>query len=226
MYLPPHFREERLEAQHELIGACPLGILISTGAGGRLVANPVPFLLDAKASPMGTLRCHVARANPQWRDLLSAPECLVVFTGPQAYITPSWYPTKRAGGKVVPTWNYAMVHAWGRPVVIEEGEWLRAQVAALTDQQEARRMEPWRVDDAPEPYVSAQLRGIIGIEIAITRIEGKWKVSQNRPEIDRAGVAAGLGEQGGASADMRALVAGGGPVNKTGGRPEQPGGAS
>ncbi len=205
MYLPPHFREDALDAQHSLIRAHPLGLLVSAGAGG-LVANPIPFVLDAAAGEKGTLRCHVARANPQWRELQTADECLVVFQGAQAYITPSWYATKRETGKVVPTWNYATVHAWGRPQIFDDADWLSRQIHALTDLQEHPRATPWKVDDAPEPFVAAQIRGIVGIEIPIARIEGKWKVSQNRPEADRAGVEAGLVEKGGSN-DMAALVA-------------------
>lgn len=205
MYLPPHFREDDIEAQHGLIRAHPLGLLVSAGASG-LVANPIPFVLDATASEKGTLRCHVARANPQWRELQDVAECLVVFQGPDAYVTPSWYATKRETGKVVPTWNYVTVHAWGRPRVIEDADWLHHQIAALTDLLEGRRSTPWSVDDAPEPFVAAQLNGIIGIEIPIARIEGKWKVSQNRTTQDREGVVAGLREQGEPSAPMAELV--------------------
>lgn len=204
MYLPSHFREDDLGAMHGLIRAFPLGLLISVGEGG-IVANPVPFVLDAATGEKGTLRCHVARANPQWKELQTAAECLVVFQGPQAYITPSWYATKRESGKVVPTWNYATVHAWGQPRVMDDADWLARQINALTDQQEASRAAPWKVDDAPAPFVAAQIRGIVGIEIPISRIEGKWKVSQNRPEADRAGVVAGLTEND-AAIDMAALV--------------------
>lgn len=171
------------------------------------MANLVPFIVDAEASERGTLRAHVSRANPQWRELAAVAECLVVFQGPQAYITPSWYETKRETGKVVPTWNYATVHAWGAPRVIEDEAWLRAQIDALTKQQERARREPWHVADAPDDFVAAQVRGIVGIEIPIARIEGKWKVSQNRPEADRAGVVEGLRAQGETSAAMAALVA-------------------
>lgn len=191
MYLPEHFREDRLDAKHELIRRHPLAMLISAGPTG-LVANPVPFVLDATRGPQGTLLCHVARANPQWKAFTVPTECLVVFTGPEHYITPSWYATKRESGKVVPTWNYATVHAWGQPRVIDDPAWLRAQVDALTRQQETPFDEPWAVSDAPEPFVAAQLRGIVGLEIEIARLEGKWKVSQNRGEADRAGVTAGL----------------------------------
>jgi transcriptional regulator len=206
MYQPAHFREDRLEVQHALIRAHPLALLVTQGGAG-LEANPIPFLLDPDASPLGTLRAHLARANPQWRSLDREREALVVFQAVDAYVTPSWYAAKREHGKVVPTWNYAVVQAWGRPRVIDDREWLARQIRALTDRQEARRAEPWAVDDAPEPFVAAQLKGIVGIEIPIARIEGKWKVSQNRPPEDRAGVAQGLeGEGDGISRAMARLV--------------------
>ncbi|MDB5510541.1 MAG: FMN-binding negative transcriptional regulator [Enterovirga sp.] len=206
MYQPPLFREDRLEVQHELIRANPLGLLITAGASG-LMANPIPFLIDPEASEHGTLRCHLARANPQWRDLASVDECLVVFQGPQDYVTPSWYATKRETGKVVPTWNYATVHAWGRPSVTHEAGWLRRQLDDLTLLREGGRPVPWQVGDAPADFVAAQIRGIVGVEIPIGRIEGKWKVSQNRPEADRAGVHAGLAAAGESASAMAALVA-------------------
>lgn len=206
MYQPAHHREDRIEVQHDLIRRHPLGLLISTGASG-LVANPVPFVLLAEAGAKGTLQCHVARANPQWKEVEATNECLIVFQGADSYITPSWYATKRETGKVVPTWNYATVHAWGRPRIVEDAEWLRLQIDALTRMQEAPRRQPWAVDDAPEPFVAAMIRGIVGIEIPIARIEGKWKVSQNRPEPDRAGVHAGLLAEGTQHIEMAALVA-------------------
>ena len=205
MYQPPHFREDRIEVQHDLIRTHPLGLLITAGPGG-LQANPIPFLVYADAIDRGTLRAHMARGNPQWRELAAVDECLVVFQGPQQYITPSWYPTKHETGKVVPTWNYVTVHVWGRPRAIEDGVWLRRQVEDLTKSQEGKRPAPWLVSDAPEPYLTAQFKGIIGIEIPIARIEGKWKVSQNRPAQDRAGVAAGLRDSGERSHAMAALV--------------------
>jgi transcriptional regulator len=211
MYQPPHFREDRIEVQHGLIRSHPLGLLITAGPGG-LQANAIPFLvygdLAAKDfAPHGTLRAHMARGNPQWRELAAVGECLVVFQGPQQYITPSWYPTKQEHGKVVPTWNYVTVHAWGAPQVIEDSGWLRRQIEDLTNLNEGVLPKPWKVDDAPEQYLASQMKGIIGIEIPIARIEGKWKVSQNRPEADRAGVVAGLREGGEQSAVMAALVA-------------------
>ena len=206
MYQPALFREDRIEVQHSLVRAHPLGLIITAGPGG-LMANPIPFVIDPDASPRGTLQCHLARANPQWRELAAVEECLVVFQGPHDYVTPSWYATKRETGKVVPTWNYATVHVWGRPTVIEDAAWLRRQIDGLTALQEGRRAAPWAVSDAPDDFVAAQVNGIVGVEMPISRIEGKWKVSQNRPENDRAGVVQGLtadGDGGG----MAALVAG------------------
>lgn len=204
MYQPPHFREDRLDVQHRLIASHPLGLLVSAGPGG-LQANHVPFLVDAAASDRGTLRAHLARANPQAGELTAAGECLVVFQGPQHYISPSLYPTKQETGKVVPTWNYITVHAWGAPKIVEDAAWLRRQIEDLTAQQEQARAAPWQVADAPEPYLAAQIKGIVGVEIPIARIEGKWKVSQNRPAVDQAGVVAGL--RGAGAGVMAAEVA-------------------
>ncbi len=191
MYQPPHFREERLEVQHALIRAHPLGLLISSGEDGPL-ANPVPFLLDAAAAPKGVVRAHLARANRQWQALAAGEPALAVFQGVDTYVTPSWYETKKETGKVVPTWNYAIVQVRGPVRVIEDREWLRRQITALTAQHEEGRTQPWAVTDAPEDFVAAQLKGIVGIEMTIESIEGKWKVSQNRPAPDRIGVAEGL----------------------------------
>ena len=206
MYQPPHFREDRLAVQHALIRTHSLGLLVTAGPGG-LQANHVPFLIDADGSEHGTLRVHLARANPQLQELTTITECLVVFQGPQQYISPSLYPTKREHGKVVPTWNYITVHAWGRPRVIDDAAWLRRQVEDLTLHKEGSRPAPWTVSDAPEQFVAAQLKGIIGIEIPIARIEGKWKVSQNRPAVDQTGVVAGLRGNGDDAEIMAALVA-------------------
>ena len=191
MYQPPHFREDRPDIRHGLIRAHPLGLLVTAGNAGP-VANPIPFILDEAASPLGTLRAHLSRANPQWRDFDPAQDALVVFQGTETYITPSWYETKREHGKVVPTWNYAIVQARGRMRIIEDPAWLLEQVTAMTSTQEAARQEPWAVGDAPPEFLAAQIKGIVGVEIEIAQIEGKWKVSQNRPEADRRGVAAGL----------------------------------
>ena len=210
MYQPEHHREDDLGVQHALIRAHPLGLLVTVGAGG-LEANPIPFVLDASAGARGVLKGHLARANRQWRDFDPSVATLVVFQGADAYITPSWYATKVETGKVVPTWNYAIVQAFGALRVIEDADWLRAQVDALTRAREEMRPQPWQVSDAPAPFVAAMLRGIVGIEIEIARIEGKWKVSQNRPESDRDGVVAGLREEGSAEAEpMAGLVEAGG----------------
>jgi transcriptional regulator len=190
MYQPPAFREDRLEAQHALIRAHPLGLLVSAGAEGPL-ASPVPFVLHEGEGPLGTLRCHLARANPHL-EVLGGADALVVFTVTDAYVTPSWYASKREHGRVVPTWNYAQVQARGTARLVHDPAWLGEHVAALTALQEGTRPAPWAVDDAPPRFIEAQLRGIVGVEIPIARIEGKVKASQNRPEADREGVAAGL----------------------------------
>ncbi len=204
MYQPPHFRETRLDVLHDLIRSEPLGLLVTNGSDGP-VANPLPFLLDAD-TPNGTLRAHCARANPVWREIQANQDMpvLVVFQGPQAYVTPSWYATKQETGKVVPTWNYVIVQARGRAEVFEDADWLSKQIRNLTESHEATREKPWAVDDAPADFVAAQVRGIVGIRIEIAAIEGKWKVSQNRPAEDRTRVAAGYDEA--ERPDMAALV--------------------
>jgi len=195
MYQPPHFREDDLATQHALIRAHPLGLLITAGGSG-LIANSVPFHLDAAASDKGTLRLHLAKANGQWRDIADGAPVLSVFQGANSYVTPSWYQTKQDTGKVVPTWNYAIVQARGSARVIDDADWLLSQINAITGQHEGNRQKPWAVHDAPEDFIRAQLKGIIGIEIEIAAIDGKWKVSQNRPVADREGVAAGLVAEG------------------------------
>lgn len=201
MYQPVHFREERPEVLHGLIAKRPLGLLISSGPQG-LLANPVPFRLEAGGA---LLTCHLARANSQWKDLAQAPECLVVFSGEDTYVTPGWYASKAEHGKVVPTWNYITVQARGRARVIEDAEWLRGQVAALTDAHEATRPKPWAASDAPEDFMAQQLKAIVGVEITITTLEGKWKMSQNRNAADRAGVVQGLSADG--EAELSEIVA-------------------
>lgn len=206
MYQPLPHRQEQLEAQHALIRSRPLGLLISYGAQG-LEANSIPFLIDPKASQFGTLQAHMARANGQWRSLSEASEVLVIFQGADHYITPGWYETKRETGKVVPTWNYVMVQARGRPRVIENASWLRAQIEALTSKHESARAAPWAVGDAPEAFIEMQIKAIVGVEIEIAEINGKWKASQNRPAADRVGVVAGLEELGDeASREMASIV--------------------
>jgi transcriptional regulator len=204
MYRPSAFREERLETLHGLIRAHPLGTLITAGADG-LIANLVPFIL-VDAGHKGMLRAHVAKANDQVNALKAGSETLVVFQGPEAYITPSWYVSKKEHGRVVPTWNYAVVQVRGTPRVIDDIDWLRRQIGALTASQEGRRAEPWSVSDAPETFIESQMRAIIGVEIPIRTIEGKWKVSQNRSAADRRGVYEGLRAEG-INEDMARLVA-------------------
>jgi transcriptional regulator len=187
--------------QHALIRAHPFGALVTLGSDG-LVANHVPFLVDSAASPRGALRAHMARANGQWKGLDGSHEALVIFQGAQRYITPSWYPAKAETGKVVPTWNYQIVHAYGRPRIVDDRAWLLRHVSELSDANEAGQPVPWSVADAPEEFVDGLLKAIVGIEIEITRIEGKWKVSQNQPEDARAGVVDGLRAQ----ADERSLA--------------------
>ena len=190
MYLPPLFREDRLEVLHGLIRSHPLGLLISHGSGG-LLANLLPFVLETGGGERGVLKAHMARANPQWREL-DGQAVLVVFRGADAYVSPSLYATKRETGKVVPTWNYAMVQARGRARLHEEAGWLTPQLEALTAGREAERPQPWSIGDAPRDYIEAQKKAIVGIEIGIAALEGKWKVSQNQPEANRRSVVAGF----------------------------------
>ena len=201
MYRPAHFATDEPAALAALMRAHPLATLVHRRDGG-LDADPIPLLHDAAPSPEaphGRLRGHVARANPLWRTA-GGSEVLAVFHGPQAYVTPSWYPSKAATHKVVPTWNYAVVHAHGRLHAVEDAAWLHALVTRLTDTHEARRAQPWAVSDAPPDYVAQMLRAIVGIEIAVTRLEGKFKLSQNRSTPDRQGVVDGLAAEPAAQA--------------------------
>jgi transcriptional regulator len=188
MYNPPHFREDRPEVLHEAIRNIAFATLVTEGQEG-IGATHLPFLLDAER---GVLRGHVARANPVWKETRSDREALVIFLGPEAYVTPAWYATKAATGKVVPTWNYLTIHARGRLEFFDEPERLRALVSDLTDTHEAKRPQPWATTDAPSGYIDTMLRAIVGMELTITRLEGKWKMSQNRDAADREGVRAGL----------------------------------
>lgn len=204
MYVPAHFREDRVPVLHATIRQIAFGTLVTLGPDG-LVASHVPMLLDPEPAPFGTLRGHIARANPQWRAPDPKVPALAIFAGANAYITPSWYATKRQTGKVVPTWNYVAVHAQGPVQFFEDAERLRAIVTRLTETHEAKRAAPWQVSDAPEDYIRAMLKAIIGFELPIARLEGKWKMSQNRPAEDRAGVVEGLSSDG--NAEIAALVA-------------------
>ena len=210
MYLPPLFEEKRPDVLHELLRTHPLGLLVTQNASSELAANSLPFILDPDpAGGPGILRAHVARANPLWREARADVDSLVVFQGPQAYISPSMYPSKAASGKVVPTWNYIMLQGRGRLRAIDDADWLRAFVTRLTERHEAARPVPWAVSDAPADFIDANLRAIVGIEITLASLSGKWKVSQNRTPVDRDGVVYGLRSQGGdAAAAMAAAVAG------------------
>lgn len=203
MYVPKHFEENRTEALHERIRAFPLGAMVTLGPAGLLV-NHIPFLVDSTAGPLGTLRGHVARANPVWKQFSSDVESVAIFRGPETYISPSWYPSKHEGGKVVPTWNYLVVHVYGIPRVIEDPAWLHRHVSELSHANESGRTEPWRVTDAPEDYIQRMLGAIVGLEFPVTRMLGKSKLSQNRSEEDRRGVISGLEARG--DADSLAMA--------------------
>ncbi len=207
MYLPKHFEQPDPDAIARLLVAHPLATLAWHSADG-LTAEHLPLILDRGAldGPHGTLRGHVARANPLWQACAGA-DMLAIFHGVQAYVSPSWYPSKKLTHKVVPTWNYLVLHAHGPLRVIEDKTWLHGLVSRLTHRHEAGRAEPWAVVDAPEHYIEQMLRAIVGIEIPVTKFEGKWKLSQNRGEADRAGTADGLAAEPGALAQaMAALI--------------------
>jgi transcriptional regulator len=193
MYIPRANPETRIPVIQKLMEDHPFASLITMGRSG-LFATHLPMVLERDHSPNGLLKCHISRANPQWRELSPDLEALAIFSGPQHYITPSWYPEKQETGKVVPTWNYAVVHAYGRLRVIEDSAWLRAHLQSLVKINEAELPTPWKIEDAPADYIASQITGIVGFEMVIERLEGKWKVSQNRSEQDRAGVADGLAE--------------------------------
>lgn len=230
MYIPRANQEDRLPVLHQLMLSHPLASLITVGSSG-LFASHLPIVLEPNVPEpnvpdpnlpkptggLGILKCHVSRANAQWRDHNPAVQALAIFSGPQHYITPTWYPEKQETGKVVPTWNYVVVHAYGFLKVIEDPQWLRAHLETLVTIHEAalpvpsspapQSQAPWKISDAPADYISSQIKGIVGFEIAIDRLEGKWKVSQNRPEQDRAGVVTGLAALNTpASLSMKALV--------------------
>ena len=198
MYVPSHFKEERVPVLHAAIQRAGLATLVTVGPDG-LDASHVPMLLDREAGPLGTLYGHVARANPQWRGAYPDLQALALFQGPDAYITPSWYATKQQSGEVVPTWNYVAIHARGRVRFFDDAARLLPLVTKLTEIHEASRAEPWAVSDAPEKYIRGLLAAIVGFELPIERLEGKWKMSQNRSAEDRAGVANGLAREGGAA---------------------------
>jgi transcriptional regulator len=206
MYQPDHFRVDDVQEMHTLMRARPFATLVSASSTG-LYASHLPTVLKDEGAH-GVIECHLARANPHCRDLSEAGEALMIFQGPDGYITPSWYPSKALNGKVVPTWNYAAVHAYGRAEVMTDADWLRRHVTELTAQQEQSEARPWALSDAPKTYVDAMLRGIVGFRFAISRLEGKWKMSQNRERQDRDGVVKGLSLRGRSDdVEMAKLVA-------------------
>ena len=207
MYLPALFEEARSEVLHALMRDHSFATIVTQGADG-LAANHLPLHLNTEGSPLGVLQGHVARANPLWRSAANA-DALVIFQGPQVYVSPSWYPTKREHGKAVPTWNYVIVHARGRMRVIDDPAWLRPKLETLVDQHEAGLADRWQISDAPADYIDKMITAIVGIEIEIVDLKGKWKTSQNQPEINRAGVVSGLRLQDTTDAQQMAdLVAG------------------
>ncbi len=195
MYIPRQFEEPNIEVMHELIRAKPLATLVTLNAHG-IEANHIPLVLAAEPAPYGVLSGHIAKANPLWHEHPADTDVLVIFHGAESYITPSWYASKAETGKVVPTWNYVSVQAKGRLRVVHDANWIRAQLESLTAHNEAGFNHPWAVSDAPQEFTSKLLEAIVGIEIAITDLKGKWKVSQNRSAQDRASVTNGLAKQG------------------------------
>ena len=203
MYIPKPFKEDRVEVLHRLIVDRPLAALVTLGPEG-LIASHIPFLLDPHVGRLGTLGGHLARANPQWRDFSSQVDALVIFNGPQHYISPAWYPSRAEHGRVVPTWNYIVVHAYGPLRIVDDTRRLLPHLRELTKTQEAGIENPWSLDEAPQEFIESMLGSIVGIEIEIRRLEGKWKLSQNRVPADQRGATAGLRRR--ADPDALAIV--------------------
>ena len=194
MYIPKHFEETRVEVLHELIRAHPLAALVINTQDG-LDANHIPFEINPEPAPFGALRGHVARSNPVWRQVSPDVQALAIFQGPNTYVSPSWYPSRQETGKVVPTWNYAVVHAYGRLRVIEDRMWLRRLVERLTNEHERAVQNPWSPSEAPANFIDEQLNAIVGLEMPIERMIGKWKVSQNRLQQDQGAVIEALRQE-------------------------------
>lgn len=192
-YNPAHFRVEDTQGLHAFIAAHPFATLVSSGAAG-LSASHVPMLLETNETG-AVLRGHVAKANGHWKELGDGVDALAIFHGPQAYVSPQWYPSKLKDARVVPTWNYAVVHVRGRLRAVHDAAWLRKLVGDLTDAHEAAFAHQWKVTDAPDDYIDKAVGAIVGLELAVTGIEGKWKLSQNKPETDRVGILNGLAAQ-------------------------------
>ncbi len=205
MYVPAHFLETRVEPLQALIERHPLGTLVAMTSEG-LTANHIPMRAALLEGGRGRLRGHIARANSLWRELPADAAVLAIFTGTDHYISPSWYPSKQEHGKAVPTWNYAAVHLRGTIRFVEDADWLRAFVTELTDVHEQARPNRWHVSDAPADYLEGMLRAIVGFEIEVASIVGKFKGSQNRPAVDRAGARSALAAEVGPGADLSELV--------------------
>ena len=205
MYKPSHFDESRTEVLHAFVAQHPLAAVVAAGAQG-MIANHIPLMLEPGRGGAGSLKGHIARANSMWQDVPDGAEVLAIFQGPSQYISPNWYPSKREHGKVVPTWNYAVVHARGTIRWNHDLAWLRRLVGELTDRHERGQAAPWRVSDAPEEFIQQMLAAIVGLEITITSLSGKWKLSQNRNPADRAGVIAALAARSDAAAQEMALL--------------------
>ena len=195
MYVPELFHVTDRNELHALMRGRPFATLVSAGPSG-LLGTHLPTVLKPDDEALGSIECYVARANPHWRDFAPALDALMIFQGAEAYIRPSWYPSKAKHGKVVPTWNYATVHAYGCAQTVEDRSWLVRHVSELTDQQERGEQTPWATSDAPPDFIETMVKGIVGIRFEITRLEGKWKMNQNREAQDRLGVVKGLGERG------------------------------
>ena len=207
MYLPKDFTEERVPVLHDAIRQARIGALVTLGEAG-IEASHVPMLIDPEPAPHGTLMGHIARTNPQWRRPAAGVQALAMFLGPNAYISPAWYATKQQTGKVVPTWNYVAIHAYGEVRFFDDADRLLRLVTRLTETHEVGRAQPWAVSDAPATYIQTMLKGIVGFELPVARLEGKWKMSQNRPAQDRAGTIEGLRREGGpAEAAVAEIVA-------------------
>ena len=193
MYIPSHNAETRLPVLHKMMAEHPLAAVVTLGADG-LIATHMPLVLEADGSEFGVLKGHVSRANLQWRTTNPDIDALAIFAGPQHYISPNWYPGKLDDGKEVPTWNYVVVHAYGPLRIVEDADWMVAHLNSLVNTHEALFTAPWKVDDAPADFIASLMRGIVGFELPIRRLEGKWKMSQNRNEADRNGAIRGLTE--------------------------------
>ena len=207
MYIPGHFKESRVEVLHGMIRGAGLATLVTMTEEG-MIASHIPFLLDPEPAPYGRLTGHISRANPQARLTDPSVQALVIFQGPDGYISPSWYPTKRETEKVVPTWNYVAIHAYGTLELFTDRDRLLDVITRLTNRQEADMATPWAVTDAPPDFLETMLKGFVGVSLPIARLEGKAKLSQNRPAVDQAGVVEGLRARGqDALADAVARVA-------------------